>query len=193
MQNYWELYRYCPVEVLRNSSTTLRMVLHTQQNYLRITKLLTFIYNTIREDNKEPVGFELNSNMHTYIWQPYLFFLISDHLCITCLADIFPFLYLCQFLELHKDLYLYKILKIVKCYVPATNILHLSAMFFLYIYDPVGIPCLAIIFIVTTIKLLLQFIHILLEGYFLQNRIIFDSVDKLSPVSNMAYSCLKKC
>ena len=31
------------------------------------------------------------------------------------------------------------------------------------------------------------------EGYFLQNRIIFDSVDKLSPVSNMAYSCLKKC
>ena len=32
-----------------------------------------------------------------------------------------------------------------------------------------------------------------LEGYFLQNRIIFDSVDKLSPVSNMAYSCLKKC
>ena len=33
----------------------------------------------------------------------------------------------------------------------------------------------------------------LLEGYFLQNRIIFDSVDKLSPVSNMAYSCLKKC
>ena len=29
------------------------------------------------------------------------------------------------------------------------------------------------------------------EGYFLQNRIIFDSVDKLSPVSNMAYSCLK--
>ena len=35
--------------------------------------------------------------------------------------------------------------------------------------------------------------HLLLEGYFLQNRIIFDSVDKLSPVSNMAYSCLKKC
>ena len=33
----------------------------------------------------------------------------------------------------------------------------------------------------------------ILEGYFLQNRIIFDSVDKLSPVSNMAYSCLKKC
>ena len=32
-----------------------------------------------------------------------------------------------------------------------------------------------------------------LEGYFLQNRIIFDSVDKLLPVSNMAYSCLKKC
>ena len=34
---------------------------------------------------------------------------------------------------------------------------------------------------------------LILEGYFLQNRIIFDSVDKLSPVSNMAYSCLKKC
>ena len=33
---------------------------------------------------------------------------------------------------------------------------------------------------------------LILEGYFLQNRIIFDSVDKLSPVSNMAYSCLKK-
>ena len=28
---------------------------------------------------------------------------------------------------------------------------------------------------------------------FLQNRIIFDSVDKLSPVSKMADSCLKKC
>ena len=28
----------------------------------------------------------------------------------------------------------------------------------------------------------------ILEGYFLQNRIIFDSVDKLLPVSNMAYS-----
>ena len=34
---------------------------------------------------------------------------------------------------------------------------------------------------------------LILEGYFLQNRIIFDSVDKLLPVSNMAYSCLKKC
>ena len=30
--------------------------------------------------------------------------------------------------------------------------------------------------------------YLILEGYFLQNRIIFDSVDKLSPVSNMAYS-----
>ena len=28
---------------------------------------------------------------------------------------------------------------------------------------------------------------LILEGYFLQNRIIFDSVDKLLPVSNMAY------
>ena len=26
-----------------------------------------------------------------------------------------------------------------------------------------------------------------------QNNFFFDSVDKLSPVSNMAYSCLKKC
>ena len=34
---------------------------------------------------------------------------------------------------------------------------------------------------------------LILEGYVLQNRIIFDSVDKLLPVSNMAYSCLKKC
>ena len=34
---------------------------------------------------------------------------------------------------------------------------------------------------------------ILLEGYFLYNRTIFDFVDKLSPLSNMAYSCLKKC
>ena len=34
---------------------------------------------------------------------------------------------------------------------------------------------------------------ILLEGYFLSNRTIFDFVDKLLPVSNMAYSCLKKC
>ena len=33
---------------------------------------------------------------------------------------------------------------------------------------------------------------LILEGYFLQNRIIFDFVDKLSPVSHMAYSCLKK-
>ena len=33
----------------------------------------------------------------------------------------------------------------------------------------------------------------LLEGYFLCNRAIFDFVDKLLPVSNMAYSCLKKC
>ena len=32
---------------------------------------------------------------------------------------------------------------------------------------------------------------IILEGYFLYNRTIFDFVDKLSPVSNMAYSCLK--
>ena len=29
----------------------------------------------------------------------------------------------------------------------------------------------------------------ILEGYFLQNRTIFYFVDKLSPVSNMAYSC----
>ena len=36
-------------------------------------------------------------------------------------------------------------------------------------------------------------IDLISEGYFLQNRIIFDSVDKLLPVSNMAYSCLKKC
>ena len=35
-------------------------------------------------------------------------------------------------------------------------------------------------------------IIILLEGYFLYNRKIFDFVDKFSPVSNMAYSCLKK-
>ena len=34
---------------------------------------------------------------------------------------------------------------------------------------------------------------LILEGYFLKNRTIFDFVDKLSPVSNMAYSCLKKC
>ena len=34
---------------------------------------------------------------------------------------------------------------------------------------------------------------LLLEGYFLYNRTIFDFVDKLLPVSNMAYSCLKKC
>ena len=29
------------------------------------------------------------------IWQPYLFFLIYNHLCIPCLADIFLFPYLC--------------------------------------------------------------------------------------------------
>ena len=33
----------------------------------------------------------------------------------------------------------------------------------------------------------------ILEAYFLQNRISFDSVDKLLPVSNMGYSSLKKC
>ena len=34
--------------------------------------------------------------------------------------------------------------------------------------------------------------YLILEGYFLYNRTIFDFVDKLLPVSNMAYSCLKK-
>ena len=33
----------------------------------------------------------------------------------------------------------------------------------------------------------------LLEGYFSKTEQFFDFVDKLLPVSNMAYSCLKKC
>ena len=38
---------------------------------------------------------------------------------------------------------------------------------------------------------LILFIN-MLEGYFLKNRTNFDLVDKLSPVSNMASSGLKK-
>ena len=34
------------------------------------------------------------------IWQPYLFFLIYDHFCLPCLADIFTFSYLCQAFEI---------------------------------------------------------------------------------------------
>ena len=53
--------------------------------------------NSLVIRTSKPVGFELSSNMHMYyvFWTPYLFFIINDHLCPPCLAEIFYFLYLC--------------------------------------------------------------------------------------------------
>ena len=67
--------------------------------------------------------YALNTNVYevlswhpliVYIWQPYLFLHIYDHLWIPCLAglaDVFLFPYLCQYiLKLYTHVHMYKIL-----------------------------------------------------------------------------------
>ena len=70
-----------------------------------------------------------------YIWQPYLFLHMYDHLSSPCLADIF--VSFCLFMSLPFQLYiygsLYTMLMSRKCDVTVTNILHLATTFVLCI------------------------------------------------------------
>ena len=78
----------------------------------------------------------------------YSFFIINNHLCIPCLADIFLSSYLCQqLLKLYTNVYLYKILMPMKYQVPATNIYICKPYLFLHIYDPLIISCFVVMFV----------------------------------------------
>ena len=78
-----------------------------------------------------------------WIWQPYLLFIINDHLCITCLADIFC-LPLYQWLwTLYTHVYnSHKVLSLQ----PTISYI-CKWHFFFHIYDPLSMPCLAVTFV----------------------------------------------
>ena len=80
-----------------------------------------------------------------YIPQPYLFFIINDHLCIPCLADIFSFMYLWQYLQ---QLYIYAC-NANEVLSWQSQIFYICKLYlFFYIYDPfLHIPSLAAIFV----------------------------------------------
>ena len=121
-----------------------------------------------------PAGFEFSSNIHKYyiIWQPYLFFIINDHLSISCLVDIYLFsvfiqkpvqpVYTCVFCFL----YLYQNLCNLYTHVYNTNeVLGWQPQrfnickwyLFFHSHDPFSIPFSEVI---CPVRFLLQFINI---------------------------------
>ena len=103
----------------------------------------------------KPVGFELNSNMHTYYaFDDHIYSLSSVNTCkILVWQTHFVFCVYANNLEM-----VHMCIMPITCYIQSLKYFNFRPYLFLHIYDPFGIPCMPVTFLSLVIQLILTYL-----------------------------------